>query len=72
MDFLNHREGVYDFLSGFPSFSFTVYSNSAVEIVRGCVSMKQQKTQSKAVEVTVSSKEEKAQDFDNEYGLENK
>jgi hypothetical protein len=34
--------------------------------------MKQQKTQSKAVEVTVSSKEEKAQDFDNEYGLENK
>ncbi len=27
MDFLNHREGGMVFLSGFPPFSFTVYSN---------------------------------------------
>jgi hypothetical protein len=33
MDFLNHREGGYGFLSGFPPFSFT-------ETVRGCVSLK--------------------------------
>jgi hypothetical protein len=27
MDFLNHRDRGYAFLSGFPPFSFTVYSN---------------------------------------------
>ncbi len=27
MDFLNHRKGGMVFLSGFPPFSFTVYSN---------------------------------------------
>ncbi len=32
MDFLNHGEGGYDFLSGFAPFSFTVYSNLTVEI----------------------------------------
>jgi hypothetical protein len=38
MDFLK-RKGV-GFPSGFPTFSFTVYSNSTVEIVGGCVSLK--------------------------------
>jgi hypothetical protein len=38
MDFLNHREG--SMVSGFHPFSFTVYSNRTVEIVRGCVSLK--------------------------------
>ncbi len=58
MDFLNHREGEYGFLSGFPPFSFTVYNNSTVETVRGCVSLKKLKSQGKAPEVTVISKEE--------------
>jgi hypothetical protein len=40
MDFLNHREGGCGFLSGFPPFSFTVYSNRTIEAVRGCVSLK--------------------------------
>ncbi len=38
MDFLNHREG--DFLSGFPPFACTVYSNWPLETVRGCVNLK--------------------------------
>ncbi len=37
MDFLNHREGGYGFLSGFHPFPFAVFSNSTVETVRGCV-----------------------------------
>jgi hypothetical protein len=36
-----------------------VYSNFTVEIVRGCVSLKKEKSQGKAVDVTVNSKEEK-------------
>jgi hypothetical protein len=42
MDFLNHRGRGYGLLSGFPPFSFT-------EIVRGCVNLKKQKFQGKAV-----------------------
>jgi hypothetical protein len=60
MDFLNHWEealqGGMIFLSGFPPFSFT-------ETVRGCVSLKKQKSQGKDVEVTVNSKEENSYDF---------
>ncbi len=41
----------YGFLSGFPPFSFT-------ETVRGCMSLKKYKSQGKAVEVTVNSREE--------------
>ncbi len=47
---------MYGFLSGFHTFSFT-------ETVRGCVSLKKKKSQGKAVEVTVNSKEENCQDF---------
>jgi hypothetical protein len=51
MDFLHHRDGVW-FSIGFPPVSFT-------ETVRGCVSLNKQKSQGKAVEVTVlHSKEE--------------
>jgi hypothetical protein len=57
MDFLNHREGGI-FSAGFPPFSFAVYNNCTVETVRGCVSLKKYKSQDKAVEVTVNSKEE--------------
>jgi hypothetical protein len=45
--------GVWFFILGFPPFSFT-------EIVRGCMSLKKYKSQSKAVEVTV---EENSEDF---------
>ncbi len=48
----------YGFLSGFPSFSFTAHSNWTVETVIGCVSLKKYKSQGKAVDVTVNSKEE--------------
>jgi hypothetical protein len=34
-----------------------------VETVRGCVSLKKYKSQGKAVEVTVNSKDENSQDF---------
>jgi hypothetical protein len=34
MDFLKHREGGR-FLSGFPPFSFTLFGNFTVEIVKG-------------------------------------
>ncbi len=63
MDFLNHREGgngfLSGFLSGFPPFSFTIYSNWTLEIARGCMSLKKEKSQGKAVEVTVNSNEGK-------------
>ncbi len=51
------------FLSGFPPFSFTAYSNWTVEPVKGCVSLKKYKSQGKAVEVTVNRKEENSEDF---------
>ncbi len=54
---LTTGKGVW-FLSGFPPFSYTVYSDWTGETVRGCVSLKKQKSQGKAVEVTVNSKEE--------------
>jgi hypothetical protein len=44
------------FLSGFPPFSFT-------ETLRGCVSLKKQKSQGKAVEMTVNNKEDNSKDF---------
>jgi hypothetical protein len=56
MEFLKGRG--FGFLSGFPPFSSTVYSNGTVETVGGCVSLKKKKTRGKAVEVTVNSKEE--------------
>jgi hypothetical protein len=46
MDFLNHREGGNGFLSGFPPLSFT-------EIVRGCVILKQEKSQAKLITLCV-------------------
>ncbi len=58
MDFLNHREGGVVFYQVFHLFSFTVYSNQALETVRGCVSARKYKSQGTAVEVTVNSKEE--------------
>ncbi len=65
LDFLNHRGRGYGFLADFPPVSFTVYSvqctvytNGTVVIVRGSVSLKKYKSQGKAVEVTVNSKEE--------------
>jgi hypothetical protein len=36
---------------------------SLKKYIRGCVSLKRQKSQGKAVEVTVNSKEENSQDF---------
>ncbi len=51
------------FLSGFPPFSFTMYSNWTVETVRGCVSLKKYKSQGKAVELTLNSNEENFEDF---------
>jgi len=58
MDFLNHKEG-----GRFPPFSFTVYINWTLEAVRGCVSLKKYKSQGKAVEVTMNSKEENSSDW---------
>jgi hypothetical protein len=55
ISFLNHREGVW-FSIMFPPFSFT-------ETVRGCVSLKKQKSQGKAVAVIVNRKEENSSDF---------
>ncbi len=56
MDFINHREG------GMFS-TILLYRVRAVETVRGCMSLKKQKSQGKAVEVTSNSKEENSQDF---------
>jgi hypothetical protein len=58
-EFLKPWEREYGFLSGFPPFPFTVYSNRTVETVRGCVSRKKKNSQGKAAEVTVNSNEEK-------------
>ena len=55
MDFLNHREGGW-FSIGFSS--FLLYSVLLLLNVRGCGSLKKKKSQCKAVEVTVNSKEE--------------
>ncbi len=37
--FIKPQGGGYGFLSVYPPFSFTVYSNFTVEIVRGCVTV---------------------------------
>ncbi len=45
-------------------------SNGALETVRGCVSLKKYKSQGKAVEATVNSKEENFWlEFVQEFGL---
>ncbi len=44
-------------------FSFAVYSNGTLKTVRGCESLKKEKSQGKAVEVTVISKEVNFKDF---------
>ncbi len=54
---------LFYFLSGFPPFSITVYKYWTLETVRGCVSWKKIKSQAKAVEVTVNSKEENSSNF---------
>jgi hypothetical protein len=53
MDFLNHGEGCMIFNQ-----IFLLSSLQCTEIVRGCVSSKKSKSQCKAVEVSVNSKEE--------------
>jgi hypothetical protein len=40
MDFLNHRELRYGFLSGFPPFSFSIVHYLDCRTVRGCLSFK--------------------------------
>ncbi len=58
MDFLNHREGGVVFLGFYQVFLLSPLQYHTAETVRGCVSLKKQKSQGKAVEVTVNSKEE--------------
>jgi hypothetical protein len=69
MDFLKHREEGMVFYQVF-LLSNTVYSNLTIKIVRGCVSLKKYKSQGKAVEVTVNSKDsyDFCQDFVQEFG----
>ncbi len=50
MDFLNHREEGVVF--------YQVFLLSPLETVRVCISLKKYKSQDKAVEVTMNSKEE--------------
>ncbi len=57
MDFLNHREGVW-FSIRFSSFLLYSVQYRTIETVRGCLSWKKYKSQGKAAEVTVNSKEE--------------
>jgi hypothetical protein len=63
LNFLNNREGGIVFYQVSLPFNFTVYINSTVETVRGCVSLRKYKSQGKAVEVTVNTKEENSIDF---------
>jgi hypothetical protein len=63
MDFLKPKRKGNDFLSGFPPLSFTVSSNRNLETLRGRLSLKKLKSQGRAVEVTVNSKEENSSDF---------
>jgi hypothetical protein len=62
MDFLNHREGVWLSIR-FPLFFPLQCTVTELEIVRGCVSLMKLKSQGKAVEMTVNSKEENFSDF---------
>ncbi len=55
MDFLNHREGGYGFLSGFPPFSFSGYSRNCKKL-----SEFEEKSQGKAVKMTVISSKNSA------------
>jgi hypothetical protein len=70
MDFLYTIGKGYGFLSGFHTFFFTVHNNRTLETIRGCVSLKKYKSQGKAVQVTVNSKEENiCLDFVQEYDI---
>ncbi len=59
MDFLNHTKGGMDF---YPVFLLSSLQ-CIVETVRGCESLKKQKSQGKVEDLTVNSKEENSQDF---------
>jgi hypothetical protein len=58
MDFLNHRERGAVFYQFFLLSLLHCTLTRTVETVRGCVSLKNLKSQGKAVEVTLNSKEE--------------
>jgi hypothetical protein len=62
MDFLNHRKGVKVFYQVF-LLSPLKCTVTELETVRGCMSLKKYKSLSKAVDVTVNSKEENSSDF---------
>jgi hypothetical protein len=53
----------YGFLSGFPLFSFTMYSNCTVEICKRFCEFEEIEISRQDVEVTVNSKEENSSDF---------
>jgi hypothetical protein len=71
VDFFNHRDGgvvLYQFFLLSP-LQCTV-QQCTIETVRGCVSLKKYKSQCKAVDVTLNSKEENFfLDFVQEFGL---
>ncbi len=73
MGFLSIGKGLwFGFLSGFPSLSFTICStNWTLEIATGCMSLKKEKSQGKAVKVTVKRNEGKdfCLDFVQEFVL---
>ncbi len=58
IDFLNHSERWKVLYQVFLHSPLQSTGNWPLETVRGCVSLKKEKSQSKAVEVTVNSKEE--------------
>jgi hypothetical protein len=58
MDFLYHRDEGVVFYQAFLLSSLQCTVMKCSETVRGCVSLKKLKSQGKAVEVTVDSKEE--------------
>jgi hypothetical protein len=55
MDFLNHREGGLVF---YQALLLSPLQGTVTDLVRGCGSLKEKKSQGKTVEVTVNSKEE--------------
>ncbi len=64
MDFLKHREGGMVFYQAF----LLSPLQCTVETVRGCVSLKKYKSQGKAIEVIVNSKEEHSSDSGRKAG----
>jgi hypothetical protein len=65
MDFLNHREGGMVLWFSIRVFSFLFYC--VKEKSRNCKRLKKYKSQGKAVEVTVNSKEENSYNFCLDY-----